>query len=352
MEKTAVVAVLITGSEELREQVHAAAAAAAVPLWECDDPGELGTEPPPVLLVGADRAAAVARSPVIRRTAVHLVGGIGDQQRLCEWSAALGAAVVVLPAGLRWLSALLAAGRVGGATGRMLAVIGGAGGVGTSTLAVGLAWAAAEAGRRVALVDLDAGGGGLDLMLGLEHEAGWRWPSLIGADGFLGDLHQQLPRLESLALVSHDRGAVTDLPAPAVTAVLRSLRRTHELVVVDAGARPGPGELAGVRSCDGGLLVSSGEVRGLAAAAHRLRGIDAQMPLAAVFSRIRPGSHGADTVGRALGMPVVATLPPDKRVAACAEAGEPPGRGAGRPWRRACQYVLEGLQLQETGHEH
>lgn len=344
--------VLITGSEELREQVLAAAAAAAVSVRLCADPGELGAGPPQVLLVGADRAAVVARSPVIRRTAVHLVGGVGDQQRLCEWSAALGAAVIMLPDGLRWLAALLAGGRDGGQTGRMLAVVGGSGGVGASTLAVGVAWAAAEASRRVALVDLDAAGGGLDLLLGLEQAPGWRWPTLIGADGFLGDLHQLVPRLESLAVVSHERGVPVEVGAPAVTAVLRSLRRTHDLVVVDAGARPGPGELAGIRSCDGALLVCSGEVRGLAAAVQRLRGIDAQVPLAAVFSRVRPGSQGADAVGRTLGVPVVATLPPDKRVAACGEAGEPPGRGTGRAWRRACAMVLEGLQLEAADHEH
>lgn len=352
MEKTVNGPVLITGSEDVRDQVLAAAAAAAVEVQRCQDPAELGAEPPQLLLVGADRAAVVARSPVVRRTSVHLVGGSGDQQRLCEWSAALGAAVIVLPDGLRWLTALLAGGRSGRATGRMVAVLGGSGGVGATTLAVGLGWAAAEAGHRVALVDLDAGGGGLDLPLGLEQTLGWRWPALSGADGFLGDLHSQLPRLESLAVLSHERGAAIELGAPAVTAVLRSLRRTHDLVVVDVGARPGQGELAGVRSCDGALLVCSGEVRGLAGAAQRIQGIDAQVPLAVVFSRIRTGSHGADTVGRTLGVPVVATLPPDKRVAAGAEAGEPPGRAAGRAWRRACRTVLDGLQLGGAGHEH
>jgi hypothetical protein len=96
------------------------------------------------------------------------------------------------------------------------------------------------------------------------------------------------------------------------------------------------------------LLVCSPDLRGVAAAAQRMRGIDAQVPLALVVSRIRPGSHSADAIGRALGLPVVATLPADKRVASGAEAGEPPGRAAGRGWRRACDAVLAGLQVENA----
>lgn len=346
MEKTVERSVLLTGAAHVRDQVLAAAAAAAVEIRVCSDPAELGPAPPPALLVGADRAAVLARSPVVRRTPVYLVGAAGDQQRLCEWSAALAATVIVLPDGLRWLTAILAGGREGRAAGRVLAVAGGSGGVGGSTLAVGIAWAAAEQGHRVALVDLDAGGGGLDLMLGLEQQPGRRWPALLDADGFLGDLHEQLPRLESLAVLSHARGAVgEEVGAAAVTAVLRSLRRTHDLVVVDAGARPAAAEPAALRGCDGALLVCSPDLRGVAAAAQRMRGIDAQAPLALVVSRVRPGSHTGDAIGRSLGLPVVATFPADKRVASGADAGEPPGRAAGRSWRRACAAVLAGLEV-------
>lgn len=345
MEKTVERPVLLTGAAQIRDQVLAAAAAAAVEVWVCDDPAELGPARPPVLLVGADRAAVLARSPAVGRTAVHLVGTAEDQQRLCEWSAALGAAVILLPGGLRWLSAILAGGRDGRIAGRMIAVAGGSGGVGASTLAVGLAWAAADKGHRVALVDLDVGGGGVDLLLGMEQHAGRRWPALLDADGFVGDLHEQLPRLGSLAVLSHSRGPLSEVGPAAVTAVLRSLRRTHDLVVLDAGTRPSAAEPTAVRGCDGALLVCSPDLRGVAAAAQRMRGIDAQVPLALVVSRIRPGSHTGDAIGRALGVPVVATLPADRGVAGGAEAGEPPGRAAGRGWRRACDTVLAGLQV-------
>lgn len=333
-------AVLVTGAEEIRDRVLAAAAAAAVEVRVARDAAELASGPEPRLLfVGADQVALVARSPVLGRAPVHLVGTAADQDRLCEWSAALGAAVIVLPEGVRWLANALAGGR-GGATATVLGLLGAVGGLGTSTLTAGLAHQAAQRGQRVALVDLDARGGGLDLLLGLEERPGWRWPNLVGADGFLGDLHDHLPRLDGLAVLSHDRTEPIDLPATAIVAVLRSLARSHDLVLLDLGARPGPAELAALRAADGGLLLCPGDVRGLAAAAQQLRRVDPHVPLAAVLSHLRPGSR--EGVTRALGLPVVATLPLDRAVAADAERGDPPGRSAGRNWRRCCTTIIDG----------
>lgn len=339
-------AVLVTGAEEIRDRVLAAAAAAAVDVRVARDAAELGSGPEPgALFVGADQVARVARSPVVGRAPVHLVGTQADQDRLCEWSAALGAAVIVLPEGVRWLANALAGGR-GGATGTVLGLLGGAGGVGTSTLAAGLAQAAAQRGHRVALVDLDARGGGLDLLLGLAERPGWRWPNLVDADGFLGDLHDHLPRSDGLAVLSHDRAEPTELPSTAIVAVLRSLARSHDLVLLDLGARPGPVELTALRAGDGGLLLCPGDVRGLAAAAQQLRTVDPHVPLAAVLSQLRPfpdGDRGGrEAVMRALGLPVVATLPRDRAVAAEVDRGDPPGRTAGRAWRRCCTTLLDG----------
>ena len=334
-------AVLVTGLEEITDRVVAAAAAAGTQVRLARDAGELATGPDPELLfVGPDQVALVARSPVMGRANVHLVGMPGDKDRLCEWSAALGAAVIVLPDGVRWLANALSGGR-GGVTATVLGLLGATGGVGTSTLTAGLGVLAAERGHRVALVDLDARGGGLDLLVGLEQQPGWRWPHLVDADGFLGDLHDHLPRQGDLAVISHDRGEITDVPSPAVVAVLRSLSRSHDLVLLDLGARPGPTELAGLRGADGGLLVCPGDVRGLVAATQQVRTIDPHIPLAAVLSGLRPGG-GREAASRALGLPVVATLPKDRGIAGEADRGEVPGRLAGRAWRRCCATILDG----------
>lgn len=336
-------AVLVTGSDEMRDHVLAAAAAAGTEVRVCADAVELATLPTPgTLLVGADQVAAVARSSVVGRAEVHLVGGVGDQARLCEWSAALGAAVIVLPDGLRWLASALSGARDTRAA-AVLAVVGASGGLGTSTLAAGLAWVASERGSRAALVDLDPGGGGADLLFGLERQPGWRWPGLTAADGFLGDLHDHLPHTDQLAVVSHDRRDPTSVSATAAVAVLRSLSRSHDVVVADAGSRPGPAELAAIRAADGALLVTSADVRGLAAAARQLQLIDAHLPMAAVLSRIRPAGAGVALIERTLRLPVAATMPADKGIAAGADRGDPPGRNAGRAWRGCVAGILDAL---------
>lgn len=342
-------AVLLTGLAEVRECVLAAAAAAAVEIQVAREVSELGAGPAPrAIFVGADQVALVARSAVAGRAPVYLVGTPADRDRLCEWSAALGATVIVLPDGLRWLSGALAGGE-GGARAPVLGLLGAVGGVGTSTLAAGLAYQAAQRGLRVALVDLDERGGGLDLLLGLEQHPGWRWPHLVDAEGFLGDLHDHLPRLDGLAVLSHDRADDAALRPSAVTAVLRSLARSHDLVLLDLGARPGPVELGALQTADGGLLLCPGDVRGLAAASQQLRGIDARVPLAILLSRLRPGSKEA--VARALGLPVTATVPLDRTVVADADRGDPPGRNSGRGWRRCCAALLDGVLQPASGPE-
>lgn len=336
-------AVLVTGVEQIRERVLAAAAAAAVEVRLAGDAGELGAGPEPrTLFVGPDQLALVARSPVLGRAPVHLVGMVEDRDRLCEWSAALGASVIVLPDGVRWLAHALAGDR-GRSAVSVLGLIGAAGGVGASTLAAAVGCAAAERGHRVALVDLDARGGGIDLLMGLGDEPGWRWPNLADADGFLGDLHGHLPRRGDLAVLSHDRADPVDPSAPAIVAVLRSLERSHDVVLLDLGSRPGTAELAALRATDGALLVCPGDLRGVAAAAQHVRGVDPHVPLAVVHSKVRPGGVGGDQISRALGLPVLATVPHDRRVATGIERGDPPGQGGTRAWRRCCRTLLDGI---------
>ncbi|WP_432558725.1 septum site-determining protein Ssd [Granulicoccus sp. GXG6511] len=336
-------AVLVTGVTEIRERVLAAAAAAAVEVRIAGDATELGAGPEPrTLFVGPDQVALVARSPLLGRAPVQLVGLSADRDRLCEWSAALGAAVIVLPDGVRWLAHALS-GDHGGAAATVVGLLGAAGGVGASTLAAGLAQSAAHRGNRVALVDLDDRGGGLDLLMGLADAPGWRWPNLLDADGFLGDLHAHLPRLDGLAVLSHDRADPAPPSATAIVAVLRSLARSHDLVLLDLGSRPAAAELGALRAADGVVVVCPGDVRGVAAGVQQLRQVDSHVPIAAVLSRLRPGGLGREQVARALGVPVLATMPHDRAVAAEAERGDPPGRTAGRAWRRCCGVLLDGV---------
>src|SRR3954470_8144109 len=72
---------------------------------------------------------------------------------------------------------------VGGMDHRVLGVIGASGGLGVSSLVVGLAQrAAGQLGATVA-VDAAAGGGALDVTACVEHLPGLRWADLVGAEG-------------------------------------------------------------------------------------------------------------------------------------------------------------------------
>ncbi|OYO13081.1 hypothetical protein CGZ98_06270 [Enemella evansiae] len=330
-----------TADPRLRDPVLAAVAAAGLEAELVEDAAGLAAlrRTPSVLVVGVDLAPALARQELNRRVRVQLVGERADSDRLCAWSAALGASVTTLPEGMRWLTSTLAGTPPDGG-GRLVAVLGGSGGVGASTLAVDLAWQAAQRGTPTAVVELDPAGPGLDLLLGVESEPGWRWPALRAAEGYLGELRDQLPARDGLAVLAQSRGERTPPPVPAVRAVLRSLRREHDLVLIDVGRRAEPEMLAVLDECETALLVCRSGVTGVAAAVALLDRLPTSVPMAAL---LRGAPADRSVVGELLGIPVVAEIADDHRVAAAADRGELPSRVAGRGWRRGTRRLLTEL---------
>ncbi|MEX5294956.1 hypothetical protein QYM41_06715 [Kocuria sp. CPCC 205268] len=181
-----------------------------------------------------------------------------------------GCAVAVLPDAAGWLADLLAGGPGGaagpGGTGRVLGVLGAVGGAGTSTLACWLADRAAHGERAAALVDGDRAGCGLDVLLGLEHQDGLRWPDLLRIAGTVHaeQLWPAMARAGQLRWLSWDR-SLPDGSAAPYAAVLEALRRAAELVVVDLG-RAGPGTADTAALCDEVLVLTPRTVRGMLAA--------------------------------------------------------------------------------------
>ncbi|MBD0322964.1 MAG: hypothetical protein ICV72_06190, partial [Aldersonia sp.] len=123
-----------------------------------------------VIVVDAPSAAEIARERLPRRPGIVLVTG-GDPG-LAQWQAATGVGaeqVISLPDRAAELVTAMAARPAGSGGGTVLAVIGGRGGAGASTFAAALASTADRAeARATLLVDCDAGGGGIDLLLGIE----------------------------------------------------------------------------------------------------------------------------------------------------------------------------------------
>lgn len=287
------------------------------------------------VFVADEFAAAVAGQALPQREGVFLVGT--DEATLTRWSAPLGARVIGLPAGRAWLGVVLGGGGPAALRTPVVAVLGGAGGVGASTLAGTLACLAARGDRTAALVDADLLGGGIDLLLGAERAEGWRWPRLSGAEGHVGDLRAYLPVVDGVSLVSMARGPTVDLARDPLAAILGSLRRSHDLVVLDPGRSLAVAAREAVRLATRVLLVVPGGVRAVAAARELVRAL--QLEEVELVLRRGVQGLGAAAVSDALELPVVAEVPEDRRLPVAAERGLSPLR-AGRRYRAACERLL------------
>ena len=334
--------VLVSAVEAIADAVLSAAAALGPPVEVVSSAAD-GLErwaAAAGVLVGEDLAAGLASLGPRARPGVYLVGFSASE--LGRHSVPLGGQLIVLPEGPRALRAFLAA--AGGSGARGGAVGGARGGVGASTLAAGLALAAAHGGGAAALVDADPLGGGIDLLLGAERAPGWRWPGLLGARGEVTDVRRFLPQVGGLSVVAMERptpgGAAGPPPgAESVRAVLGSLARHHDLVVLDPGRSPLPSVRPALASCRRVVLLSGTAVRAVAAAESVLGTVEA--PEVVLVVRRSPGSRvPPDAVGRALGLPVAAVVPEERALARAAEEGDVPGRPARGRWPRVVARLL------------
>ena len=315
------------------EQVLGAAAAVQSPMRrvrESDDVRQ-AWKGAPTVFVGADQAAWLAGLGLPSRRGVHVVGRTAAD--VMGWSVPLEAAVLVLPDQAGFISAILDHGATDGG-GMLLRVLGATGGLGTSTLAAGLAQVAART-QPTALVELAGCGGGLDVLLGAEGVPGWRWDELAGAAGHLGDLDDRLPVQVGVRFVSAGRsGRVPGSEAAA--AVLRSMLRSHDRVVVDAGRgeQPSGEHWSQARS----LLLVGADVRSVLAARAMvdLRGwTDLE-----VVVRTGPGrSLSVSDVATALGFEVVATISSHARLPRDLAQGVPPTLATRSRFSRECQRI-------------
>ncbi|HSK33340.1 MAG TPA: septum site-determining protein Ssd [Propionicimonas sp.] len=292
------------------------------------------------VIVADDQAEKVAARALPHREDVFLVGQRLDL--LSAWSAPLAARVIPLPEGAAWLGAVLGEGS-SRTRAPVVAVLGGSGGVGASTLAAALAQLSAARGPSgAALVDADPLGGGIDLLLGAERVQGWRWPRLNAAVGHLGDLRSYLPVVDGVSVVSMARGADLDLAKEPLAAIVGSLRAWHSMVVLDPGRSGGLSAREAIRLSSRQLVVVAASVRGVAAARELLAAIDAER--AELVVRRGRGSLPSALVGEALGRSVVAEVPDEPGLVAAAERGEPPARGSRRRYRRTVTALVARLQ--------
>ncbi|MED7954621.1 septum site-determining protein Ssd [Streptomyces sp. BE303] len=313
-----------------------------------------GTSPPrelwegsSLVLVGDDRAEQCAGLP--RRAGVLLLGLDLDDPGVWVRAVQLGAEhVLFLPDAEAWLLDRIADAVEGvGTPALTVAVLGGRGGAGASTLACALAVTAARRGRRTVLVDGDPLGGGLDLLLGSETAAGLRWPDLAASRGRVSgaELTRALPapkRLTALSCLSWDRSDTLAVPPEAMRSVLAAARRRGGLVVVDVPRRLDPAAGQALEQSDTALLVVPAELRAVAAsdrvsASARMRIEDVRV----VVRPVGPFGIPARKIAQGLRLQLAGVLEPEPGLAADTEQGVPPGIRESGPLARFCETFLD-----------
>ncbi|MGY1698488.1 septum site-determining protein Ssd [Geodermatophilus sp. SYSU D00766] len=287
-----------------------------------------------LVLLGADALDAPAVRALPRRPGVVVVAGAvpGPQ----DWAAAveLGAErVAVLPDDEAWLAARAADAVRSPVERGWLAVVGGScGGAGTSTLATALALTAADTAGGVLLVDADACGGGLDLLLGAEDADGLRWPALSGVRGRIAGeaLLAALPEVAGVTVLAAARDDPAPVPPAAVTAVVEAARGCGRPVVVDLPRPAGPDDAtaaAVLAEADLAVLLVPARLRPASAARLLLTGAPGEpAPWGAARLVVRevPGGLSTAEVTAVTGRPVLAALAHDRGAVARGERGEPP----------------------------
>jgi secretion/DNA translocation related CpaE-like protein len=283
----------------------------------------------PLVLVGADALPTGAVRALPRRMGVVVVST--TELPAADWATAveLGAERVArLPADEAWLlSRCAAAARSPVEAGWLIAVGGSSGGAGASTVATALAVAATPGSL---LVDGDAGGGGLDLLLGTERAEGLRWPELVGLRGRVaGDaLLASLPESDGVHVLAASRAQAVPVPPEALLAVALAGRSNGTPVVVDL-PRGDPALTEPVLAeADLAVLVVPGRVR--AASAARLL-LDGAWSSAVVVARPVPGGPSRREVADLLGRQVFTELGHARSAGPRGERGERPVVSARSP---------------------
>lgn len=343
---------LVSSSMQLIDEVVQLASTVALEVQVAPDLSAASTHwlGAPLVIIGSD---VLADSPVLGRRARVIVVHVDNdddtsaQRDMWRFAVEVGAEhVVELPDGERWLLESLRECAEGPPrNGTVVAVLGGSGGVGTSTLAVNTAVTASRSGLRTLLVDADPWGGGIDLLLGAEDVTGARWSDLHNVSGHLpsGHLDAALPRVADISVLACTR---TDDGLPAhetMAAVLESGRRSHDLVIVDCSRCAD--DLLGVvlGSTDSAVLLVGDHVRATAAAARRYAWLRTKVRTVRLMHACSPKGVGSDDIARVLGVELVASLPHVPSMTVRADEGDLPSLP--RTYSMACEALVDSLGI-------
>lgn len=234
---------------------------------------------------------------------------------------------------------------------RLVGVVGASGGLGTSALAAVLARVAVVAGQTCALVDLDPAGGGLDVLLGIEHDPGPRWADVRAErGGFPPDrLMSALPEWHGARVLSGDvrGGARSTGGSDAVDLdAVAALARAADTVVLDLprSVLARPGEHDQLTWCDDVVLLAGCTTRAAAAAAAA-RPVLADHTVHLVVRGPGAGALRPADVADTCRTPLTAVLRPERAFAAGLERGLSPGDQSRGPLLATARRLARVLEL-------
>lgn len=296
----------------------------------------------PLVLLDATGVAECTRESFPRRDSVVVVVPDPEPQELWKQAMEVGAEhLITLPGAEPWLVSALADAAEGPPSnaGKVLAVLGARGGAGASVFATAVSVTALRRGDNSLLIDCDPRGGGLDVVLGGEKKDGLRWPEMQLSAGRVAAsaLHMALPTWKRndarLTLMSGARTG--EGPAPdAVAAVVEAGRRTGEIVVCDIPRQLDLAAWAAIDRCDLAVIVVPAEIRACVTGGQLAKELEARAVHArAVVRWPTPGGLRLEDVQKAVGVPILATMTPERHLAVSLELGvfdpKPKGELAG-----------------------
>jgi secretion/DNA translocation related CpaE-like protein len=342
----------LVGDGALRREVDRVAAAAGVRVVHTSEPSNrkvwAGAS---AVVLDLDSARRCVELAMPRRGGILVIGHA--EPGADEWQLAISVGaqrVLVLPGQEAELvsefSDVAESARDADRPSSVLAVIGGRGGAGASVFATALAHVAS----RALLVDVDPWGGGIDLALGSEAQAGLRWPDLALGTGRVGypALCAALPSRHGVAVLSAGRTGA-EIDAVALGAVLDGACRGGATIVCDLPRRATAAVDAVLDVADLVVVVTTADVRSCASAGAIGQWLVTTNPNVGLVVRgPAPGGMHSSDVARITSLPLLAAMRPQSGL-----SGELEHDGL-RPRRRspllsAARRVLEVLH-RRSGH--
>ena len=201
-------------------------------------------------------------------------------------------------------------------------VVSGKGGVGKSMLVVALGALFALEGKSVALVDVNTGMRGLDLMLGMENRIVFDLGDVL--EGHC-DVRQALVREKSTGMRVIAARQISDtewLCEEGLSSLTKTLMEQFDVVLLDSASGIGKGFTAAARAAVNAILLTTPDDMALRDAdrvAGLLHRLDAPSPLV-VINRIREDlvddelQYIPEVCAQVLDLPILGVIPDDDRI--------------------------------------